>query len=68
MMYEAAMSGLGIAIGIEELLSREFASNRLAGAFRDNVEITCPFCVIRPATTETHPFFPTFMNWLQNEV
>ncbi|MCQ0971006.1 LysR substrate-binding domain-containing protein [Paracoccus sp. TK19116] len=68
MMYEAAMSGLGIAIGIKDLLSREFSSNRLAAAFRDNVEIVCRFCVIRPATTETHPFFPTFMKWLQNEV
>lgn len=68
MMYEAAMSGLGIAIGIEELLSREFASNRLARAFRDNVDIICPFCVIRPATTDSHPFFSTFINWLQNEV
>lgn len=68
MMYEAAMSGLGIAIGIEELLSREFASNRLAVAFRDNAEIVCPFYVIRPKKTEDHPFFPTFLDWLQDEV
>lgn len=67
MMYEAAMSGLGIAIGIEELLSREFASNRIAVAFRDTVKTTCPFYVIRPTATETHPFFPPFMAWLENE-
>lgn len=68
MMYEAAMSGLGIAIGIEALLDREFSSNRLAHAFSDNKAIVCPFSVIRPKATETHPLFPTFMSWLQQEI
>ncbi|MFZ7094418.1 LysR substrate-binding domain-containing protein [Primorskyibacter sp. 2E233] len=68
MMYEAAMSGLGIAIGIEELLSREFDTNRLAVAFSDNVEVACPFSVIRPSATENHPFFSIFMDWLHSEV
>lgn len=68
MMYEAAMSGLGIAIGIKEVLGREFMSNRLAIAFGDNVETDCPFHVIRPQATETHPLFRPFMKWLEHEV
>jgi len=68
MMYEAAMSGLGLAIGIEELLSREFASNRLVVAFRDNIEIACSYCAVRPPQTDAHPFFPTFREWLQSQV
>lgn len=68
MMYEAAMSGLGIGIGIKEVLSRDFATNRLAIAFPDNVETTCPFYLIRPPATEKHPFFKPFVDWLLHEI
>lgn len=68
MMYEAAISGLGIGIGIREVLNREFDSHHLAIAFPDNVETDCPFHVIRPQATENHPYFPAFMKWLEHEV
>lgn len=68
MMYEAAMSGLGIGIGIKEVLNREFATQRLTIAFPDNVETSCPFYLIRPLATEKHPFFRRFVDWLANEV
>lgn len=68
MMYEAAISGLGIGIGIKEVLSRNFATQRLAIAFPDNVEASCPFYLIRPPTTEKHPYFQPFVNWLTQEV
>lgn len=68
MMYEAAMSGLGIGIGIKEVLNRDFATQRLAVAFPDNVETACPFYLIRPPATEKHPFFRPFMDWLTHEL
>jgi len=68
MMYEAAVSGLGIGIGIRELLGRDFAGGRLVVAFPDNVETHCSFYVIRPPATDSHPFFRPFLDWLAAEV
>lgn len=68
MMYEAAMSGLGIGIGIKEVLRRDFTTGRLSIAFPDSVDASCPFYVIRPPATERHPFFSPFLDWLDREV
>lgn len=68
MMYEAAVSGLGIGVGIREVLSRDLASGRLVIAFPDNVETFCSFYVIRPPAAESHPFFRPFLDWLEGEV
>lgn len=68
MMYEAAVSGLGIGIGIREVLSRDLALRRLVIAFPDNVETHCSFYVIRPPVTESLPSFRLFLDWLEREV
>ena len=68
LMYEAAIAGGGIAIGIREVLERELSPNSLTIAFPDNVPAPCPFYLIRPGPTESHPFFPVFREWLMREV
>lgn len=68
LMYEAAISGIGIAIGIQEVLERELSSGALKIPFDDNVAAPCAFYLIRPASTEAHPYFPAFREWLFGEV
>lgn len=68
LLYEAAIAGLGLAIGIEEVLSRDFASGRLQIAFEDTRRADCPFYVIRPPATEQHPHFAAFHDWLTAQV
>ena len=68
LMYEAAIAGGGIAIGLEPLLQREFSAGSLTIAFPDSKPASCPFHLIRPASTETHPFFQPFREWLITEV
>jgi LysR family glycine cleavage system transcriptional activator len=68
LMYEAAIAGGGIAIGLKELLEREFSAGSLTIAFPDSKPASCPYYLIRPTSTETHPFFQPFREWLLNEV
>lgn len=68
LMYEAAIAGIGIAIGIQEVLHRELTSGALKIAFPDGVPAPCAFYLIRPGATESHPYFPAFREWLMAEV
>jgi LysR family glycine cleavage system transcriptional activator len=68
LMYEAAIAGGGIAIGLEEMLQREFRAGALTLALPESKPAPCPFYLIRPASTETHLFFQPFREWLMSEV
>jgi len=68
LMYEAAIAGGGVAIGLGELLQREFSAGSLTIAFPDSKPAPCPFYLIRPASTEMHPLFQLFREWLFGEV
>lgn len=68
LMYEAAIAGIGIAIGVQEVLQRELTSGALKIAFYDSVPAPCAFYLIRPGSTESHPYFPAFREWLMAEV
>ena len=43
LMHEAVIAGMGIAVGIKEVLSRQFASNSLVEAFRGARHAECPY-------------------------
>lgn len=68
LLYEAAIAGLGIAIGIRDTLQREMSSGLLIEAFPTSRPANCPFYLIRPAETEAHPLFPAFRNWIIREM
>lgn len=64
LMYEAAMTGLGIAIGVRDVLTRELASGALVIPFPETKPAQCPIYLIRPEVTEMHPHFAGFRQWL----
>lgn len=68
LMYQAAMAGLGIGIGIREILMREFATGALVNPFPETVAAPCPFYLIWPSSTESHPYFAPFRRWIRREV
>ncbi|MFV0243649.1 MAG: LysR family transcriptional regulator [Qingshengfaniella sp.] len=67
MMYEAVTSGLGIGIGIKEVLTRDFITGRMALAFPDSAPLGSAYYLVRPAASQKHPFFQPFVDWLMNE-
>jgi LysR family glycine cleavage system transcriptional activator len=68
LMYQAAIAGMGVGIGIREVLFREFAVGSLVNPFPETQPVPCPFYLIRPASTETHPDFAAFRAWIRKEV
>lgn len=68
LMYQAAIAGMGIGIGIREILFREFASGSLIEPFPETVAAPCPYYIIRPRSTDAHPDFAAFRRWIHNEV
>ncbi|HRO10865.1 LysR family transcriptional regulator [Amaricoccus sp.] len=68
LMYQAAIAGMGIGIGIREVLLREFATGSLINPFPETVPAPCPFYLIRPPSTESHPDFAAFRAWIRREV
>lgn len=67
LMYQAALAGMGVGIGIEQVLSRAFTSGALINPFPEAISPTCTFYLIWPASTETHPYFPAFRHWIRQE-
>lgn len=68
LMYQAAIAGMGIGIGIREILFREFATGSLIEPFPETAPAPCPFYMIRPASTDSHPYFAAFRQWIRKEV
>ena len=59
---------MGIGIGIREILFREFATGSLIEPFPETVPAPCPFYMIWPASTDGHPDFAAFRQWIRREV
>jgi alkanesulfonate monooxygenase SsuD/methylene tetrahydromethanopterin reductase-like flavin-dependent oxidoreductase (luciferase family) len=68
LLYQAAIAGMGIGIGIREILFREFATGSLIQPFPETVPAPCPFYMIWPAGTDAHPDFAAFREWIRKEV
>ncbi|MBB5220375.1 LysR family glycine cleavage system transcriptional activator [Amaricoccus macauensis] len=68
LLYQAAIAGMGIGIGIREILVREFATGSLIEPFPEMVPAPCPFYMIWPASTDGHPDFAAFRQWIRREV
>jgi len=68
LMYQAASAGMGIGIGIEQVLDRAFTSGALINPFPDARPAPCPFYLIWPSATESHPCFAAFRRWIHQEV
>lgn len=67
LMHEAVIAGMGIAVGIKEVLSRQFAANSLVEAFRGARHAECPYYLIYLETTTQHPGFAAFRDWIHAE-
>ncbi|MCB9993570.1 MAG: LysR family transcriptional regulator [Hyphomicrobiaceae bacterium] len=67
LMYEAAISGLGIGIGLKDTLTRELQTGALTPAFPGSRPAECPVFLVRPATTDRRPGFRKFRNWIMKE-
>lgn len=68
LMYEAAIAGLGIGVGLREVLAREFAFGSLVIPFEDAQPAECPFYLVYPPAAAKHPFFAAFREWIRAEV
>jgi LysR family glycine cleavage system transcriptional activator len=68
LLYQAAIAGMGIGIGIREILSREFATGSLVEPFPETAPAPCTFYLIWPPKTDGHPDFAAFRRWIREEV
>jgi LysR family glycine cleavage system transcriptional activator len=65
---QAAVDGLGLAIGRLPLIDDDLAAGRLAIAVNRVVPVRSGYWLVRPAGTETRPAIAAFSNWLVAEM
>jgi DNA-binding transcriptional LysR family regulator len=64
---EAAIQGLGVAIGRLPLISREFESGRLVRLFGPDVSAATSYWLVGAPETLRRPEVAAFKNWLQEQ-
>ncbi|AUN94447.1 MAG: LysR family transcriptional regulator [Azoarcus sp.] len=64
LMYEAAKAGVGVAIGIREVVQRDLATGSLVIPFGHARFAPCPYYLIYPDDREPHPALVPFRNWV----
>jgi LysR family glycine cleavage system transcriptional activator len=65
--FQAAIEGLGVAMGIEALVADDLAAGRLVRPFAAAWRSHRPFCVVYPAARAEEPTLALFRDWLLEE-
>ncbi|HMR30392.1 MAG TPA: transcriptional regulator GcvA [Geminicoccaceae bacterium] len=68
MLMEAAVSGLGVAIGRTSLAAGHLAAGRLVRPFAITKPADYAYYVVAPEGSETRPRIRAFVDWLMEEV
>jgi LysR family transcriptional regulator, glycine cleavage system transcriptional activator len=64
---QAAMEGLGIAMGYEALISADVAAGRLTTPFRSKVRASLAYYIVSLSKTAAIPKIASFRSWLLDE-
>ena len=66
--FQAAIEGVGVAMGIGALVADDLASGRLVAPFGHVRRSKSPFWLVWPERNEQNPRLRAFINWLAAEV
>jgi len=64
MAYEAAASGLGVAIGMDRLIEDDIAAGRLVAPFADGIETGARYHIVYAAPTKADVAAQGFVRWI----
>jgi len=65
--YQAAIEGLGVAIGVEALIEADLEAGRLVRLFQASRRSTRPFCLVYPEARADDPGVAALRQWLLKE-